>query len=82
MVGPILVVAYVSTLFYSPCVTLTEGAPCAQTPYLLGLVQLPRPLHDHLVHLKVVANVLAWLAPLILLWGWSGRQDPAPREAA
>lgn len=81
-VGAMLAVAYAVTLFYSPCQTLTPNAPCAETPHVLGLFQLPRPLHDVLVYAKVLANVAAWLAPLILLWSWCPRPAPAEREAA
>jgi hypothetical protein len=70
LVGPLLAVAYGLTLFYSPCAPLDAGYPCAQTPYLLGLFQLPRGLHDALAYTKVISNVVAWLAPFILLWCW------------
>jgi hypothetical protein len=70
LVGPLLGVAYGLTLFYSPCAPLDAGYPCAQTPYLLGLFRLPRDVHDALVYLKVIPNVVAWLAPFILSWNW------------
>jgi len=52
--------AYALMLFYAPCQDPSVAWPCAQTPFFLGLVQLPRGFHDLMVDLRGLAQLLLW----------------------
>ena len=56
----LLVAAYVPMLFYWPCEAPTVPWPCAQTPYFLGLVRLPRGFHDLMVETRALSPFLVW----------------------
>jgi hypothetical protein len=78
-VGLALVVASVPLLFYQPCAPPDVPWPCAQTPPFLGIVELPRALHDALVAARGLSTLVLWVALVPIVWP-SGR--PAPREAS
>ena len=54
--------AFALSLFYQPCAPVEFGWPCTNTPYMLGLLQLPRDLHDGGVALRGLATLLVWAA--------------------
>jgi hypothetical protein len=70
--GPLsaaLLVAYVPLTFYQPCAAPTVTWPCAQTPYYLGLFQLPRGFHDLMVDLRALSSPVLWGCMLaLILW--------------
>lgn len=59
---------YACLLFYTPCAVPEIPWPCAQTPYFLGLLQLPRGFHDLMVELRVLGTLLPVGAGLALLF--------------
>lgn len=68
--GPLLAalfVAYLPLTFYQPCAPPTVSWPCAQTPFFLGLVQLPRGLHDVMVELRAISSPILWGCLLTLI---------------
>jgi len=56
----LLAAAYVPLLFYWPCEVPSVPWPCAQTPYFLGLVRLPRAFHDLMVETRALSPLLVW----------------------
>jgi hypothetical protein len=54
----LLVAGYACLLFYMPCADPVKPWPCAETPLLLGLVRLPRGLHDFLVLFRPLGTLL------------------------
>lgn len=71
--------AGVLLLFYAPCGPEEPGIPCSETPWFLGLVHLPRGLHDSLVGLRVLATLGIWLTLLAELSRRpAGERAPAP----
>jgi hypothetical protein len=56
----LLAAAYVPMLFYWPCEAPTVPWPCAQTPYFLGLIRLPRVFHDLMVETRALSPLLLW----------------------
>ncbi|MCP3981925.1 MAG: DUF2029 domain-containing protein [bacterium] len=63
----VVALAYVPLLFYWPCRAPDVAWPCAQTPLFLGLVALPRGLHDALVATRGISTLALALVPLALL---------------
>ena len=62
-----LAAAYLPMTFYQPCRAPTVSWPCAQTPFYLGLVQLPRGFHDAMVDLRVISAPILWACVLVLI---------------
>jgi alpha-1,2-mannosyltransferase len=56
----LLAAAYLPLLFYWPCEAASVPWPCAQTPYFLGLVRLPRGFHDLMVDARALSPLLVW----------------------
>jgi glycosyl transferase family 87 len=65
--GAALACAYVPLLFYHPCAPPDVGWPCAETPPFLGLIELPRALHDALVAARGASAPILWAALVALL---------------
>jgi len=63
----VLLIAYLLLLFYAPCAGASQPYPCAVTPFFLGLLQFPRPFHDGLVALRILASLALWGSALYLL---------------
>ena len=75
----LLVAAYVPLLFYWPCEAPSVPWPCAQTPYFVGLVQLPRGFHDLMVEARALSPLLVWTGLFSALVYGRG-SDSAPRH--
>ena len=56
----VLVAAYVPLLFYWPCEAPSVPWPCAQTPFFMGLIRLPRGFHDLMVEARALSPLLVW----------------------
>jgi len=67
-VGAALSAAYLPLLFYQPCAPPAVPWPCAATPPFLGVVELPRTLHDAFVSLRGLSTAIVWLALLRVVW--------------
>jgi hypothetical protein len=75
----LLVAAYLPLLFYWPCEAPSVPWPCAQTPYFLGIVRLPRGFHDLMVEMRALSPLLVWTGLFsALYYGRVG--DSAPRH--
>jgi len=74
----LVALAALLALFYAPCAPPSEPWPCAGTPRLLGLGPLPRPWHDAMVRLRVLATAAVWLAGVL----WLAAPRGVSREAA
>jgi len=66
-VGWTIGAAVVPLLFYQPCAPPEQGWPCAATPPFLGLVELPRAIHDAFVALRGLSAPIVWVALLAVI---------------
>jgi hypothetical protein len=64
----LLTAGYVPLLFYWPCEAPSVPWPCAQTPYFLGLVRLPRVIHDLFVETRALSPLLIWTGLFSVLY--------------
>ena len=72
--GAALTSAYLPLLFYQPCAPPDVSWPCAATPPFLGVVELPRTVHDAFVSVRGLSTVIVWVALLRVVWE---RKQPA-----
>ncbi len=66
-VGWAIGAAYLPLLFYQPCAPPDVPWPCAATPPFLGLVELPRAVHDGFVALRGASAPIVWAALLAVV---------------
>jgi hypothetical protein len=71
-----LLAGYGCLLFYAPCAGPEMGWPCSETPRFLGLLRLPRELHDFMVQLRLLGTLLPVATAFGLLY--AQRRDDAP----
>ena len=75
-----LMVAFVLSLFFTPCAPAEVGWPCSQTPRFFAVVRLPRVLHDLAVSWQPLVAPLICAATLMLLPLSRRRQDATADE--
>jgi hypothetical protein len=79
----LLAMAYLPLLFYWPCADPSVPWPCAQTPYFLGLVRLPRAFHDLMVDARALSPLLVWTGLFsVLFYGRGEDSTPGHRRQA